>query len=192
MERDAWLLCAALAAATVVYYLACTTSRRAQRRRLPPGPTPLPVIGNVLSLRGNMHHALARLARERYGPVMALKLGLVTAVVVSSPDATREAFTKHDRRLAARAVRDTSRVRGLADRSMIWLPSSDTRWKMLRRVVATHVFSPRSIAAARGVPERKVRDIVGYFAAHVGEVVDVGEAVYSGGGQPRVERLLLR
>ncbi|XP_052165828.1 cytochrome P450 76M5-like [Oryza glaberrima] len=180
MEREAWLLCAVLAAATVVYYLACTTSRRARRRRLPPGPTPLPVIGNVLGLRGNMHHALARLARERYGPVMTLKLGLVTAVVVSSPGAAREAFTRHDRRLAARTVPDISRARGLAGRSMIWLPSSDPRWKTLRGVVAAHVFSPRSLAAARGVRERKVRDIVGYFAVHAGEAVDVGEAVYGG------------
>uniref|UniRef100_A0A0E0LWP8 Cytochrome P450 n=1 Tax=Oryza punctata TaxID=4537 RepID=A0A0E0LWP8_ORYPU len=123
MEREVcWLLWAALAAA-MVYYLTGTTRRRS--RRLPPGPTPLPVIGNVLSLRGNMHHALARLAGE-HGPVMALKLGLVTAVVVS-----------------------------FADRSMIWLPSSDPRWKTLRGVVATHVFSPRSLAAARGVRERK-------------------------------------
>uniref|UniRef100_I1QJZ9 Cyt-P450 monooxygenase n=1 Tax=Oryza glaberrima TaxID=4538 RepID=I1QJZ9_ORYGL len=182
MEREAWLLCAALAAAMVYYYyyyhLACTT-RRAQRR-LPPGPTPLPVIGNVLSLSGDMHHELARLAREQYGPVMTLKLGLVTAVVVSSPDAAREAFTKHDRRLAARTVPDISRARGLTGRSMIWLPSSDPRWKTLRSAVATHFFSPRSLTAARGVRERKVRDIVNYFAGHAAEVIDVSEAVYGG------------
>ncbi|KAF0898001.1 hypothetical protein E2562_001686 [Oryza meyeriana var. granulata] len=95
MEREVWLVCAALAAA-IVYYLASTTTRRRSgaARRLPPGPTPLPVVGNVLSLRGNMHHALARLARE-HGPVMTLKLGLVTAVVVSSPDAAREARGGH-------------------------------------------------------------------------------------------------
>lgn len=178
MESEVcWLLCAALAAAMACYYLTGTMRRRS--RRLPPGPTPLPVIGNVLSLRGNMHHALARLAGE-HGPVMALKLGLVTTVVVSSAGAAREAFTKHDRRLAARAVPDTTRARGFASRSMIWLPSSDPRWKTLRGVAATHVFSPRSLAAARGVRERKVRDIVGHLAGHAGEVVDVGKVVYGG------------
>ncbi|KAF0898000.1 hypothetical protein E2562_001685 [Oryza meyeriana var. granulata] len=174
-----WLLWAAFAA-VLVYYLAWTTRRLSGAgRRLPPGPTPLPVVGNVLSLRGNMHHALARLAGE-YGPVMKLKLGVVTAVVVSSPDAAREAFTKHDRRLAARTIPDASHARGYAERSMIWLPSSNPRWKTLRGVVATHVFSPRSLAAARGVRERKVRDIVEYIAKNAGEEVDVGQVVYGG------------
>ncbi|XP_040382987.1 cytochrome P450 76M5-like [Oryza brachyantha] len=179
MEHEVWwLLCAALAAA-MAYCAAGTARRRRRRRGLPPGPPPLPVIGNVLSLRGNMHHALAQLAGE-YGPVMTLKLGLVTTVVVSSADAAREAFTRHDRRLAARAVPDASRARGFAERSMIWLPSSDPRWKTLRGVVATHVFSPRSLAAARGVRERKVRDIVAYIAKHAGEEMDIGQVVYGG------------
>ncbi|KAG8047129.1 hypothetical protein GUJ93_ZPchr0008g11546 [Zizania palustris] len=178
MELESWLVvCAALAAAAVVYYYLTGVTRRRSGRRLPPGPTALPVIGNMLSLRGDMHHTLARLARE-YGPVMTLKLGPVTAVVVSSPNAAREAFTKHDRRLAARAVPDATRA--VSWRSMIWLPSSDPRWKMLRGVVAMYVFSPRSLASARGVRERKVRDIVAYFARHAGEEVDVRQVVYSG------------
>uniref|UniRef100_A0A0D9X9K8 Cytochrome P450 n=1 Tax=Leersia perrieri TaxID=77586 RepID=A0A0D9X9K8_9ORYZ len=96
-----WLLCAALAQA-LTYYLVASTTRRRRRQRLPPGPTPLPVIGNVLAIRGNTHHELARLARH-HGAVMTLRLGLATAAVVSSASAAREAYTRHDRRLAARA-----------------------------------------------------------------------------------------
>lgn len=146
---------------------------------MPPGPTPLPVVGNLLSLRGNLHHALARLARF-HGPVMTLKLGLTTAVVVSSRDAAGEAFGKHDRRLAARAIPDAARAVGFSDRSMIWLPSSDPLWKSLRGIVATNVFSPRGLAAARGARERKVRDLVSYFRGRAGREVDVGQAVYGG------------
>ncbi|KAK8451261.1 hypothetical protein SEVIR_6G183100v4 [Setaria viridis] len=111
---------------------------------------------------------------------MRLKLGLTTAVVVSSRGAAREAFARHDRRLAARAVPDAARALRFSDRSMIWLPSSDPRWKALRGIVATHVFSPRGLAAARGVRERKVRDLVGHLRDRAGLEVDVGQAVYGG------------
>ncbi|WVZ92571.1 hypothetical protein U9M48_038622 [Paspalum notatum var. saurae] len=174
MLREHCLLLLATLAASLLYYLTNVRRRHAGTGagRLPPGPSPLPLVGNLLDLRGgggNLHHTLARLARA-HGPVMRLRLGLTTAVVVSSRDAAREAFTKHDRSLSARAVPDIARAAGFSDRSMIWLPSSDPRWKALRGVVAAHVFSPRSLAAARGVRELKARDIE----------VDVGQAVYGG------------
>jgi len=177
METELWLLWATLAV-SLLYYLS-SLSRGADASQLPPGPKPLPLVGNLLDLRGHLHHALARLERA-HGPVMRLRLGLTTAVVVSSRDAAREAFAKHDRRLAARAVPDAARALGFSERSMIWLPSSDPRWKALRGIVAAHVFSPRSLAAVRAVRERKVRDLVGYLRGRVGREVDLGQAVYGG------------
>uniref|UniRef100_A0A0D9X8P7 Uncharacterized protein n=1 Tax=Leersia perrieri TaxID=77586 RepID=A0A0D9X8P7_9ORYZ len=172
-----WLLWITLAV-SVSYYIS-NRRRRVGGRRCPPGPMPLPFIGNLLNLRGHLPPALARLART-YGPVMTLKMGLTTTVVISSSDAAREAFTKHDRHLAARTVLDVTRSLGFADRSMIWLPSSDPVWKTLRGVAAANIFSPRGLASLRGVREGKVRELVGYLRARAGETVDVRHAVYGG------------
>ncbi|KAK3123614.1 hypothetical protein QOZ80_8AG0633590 [Eleusine coracana subsp. coracana] len=178
MERELWLLWAALAI-SFLYYLTFLKWPSGNGRQ-PPGPRPLPVIGNLLDLRrGNLHHTLVHLARI-HGPVMFLKMGLTTTVVISSRDAAREAFTRHDRRLAARTVRDSARVPGFFDRSVIWLPSSDQRWKTMRSILATHVVSPRSLATVRGVRERKVRDLVSYIRGRAGQELDVGLAVYGG------------
>ncbi|CAL4960556.1 unnamed protein product [Urochloa decumbens] len=188
MEPELWLLLWATLAISLLYlyYARLRRPRSSGAARLPPGPRPLPLIGNLLDLRsGNpLHHTLARLARA-HGPVMRLRLGLTTAIVISSRDAAREAFTKHDRRLSSRAVPDTRQALGFSSRSMIWLPSSDPLWKTLRGIVATHVFSPRGLAAARGAHERKVRDLVRYVrdhhaAAAARREVDVGQVVYGG------------
>ncbi|CAO2202173.1 unnamed protein product [Urochloa humidicola] len=183
MERESWLLLLATLAVSLLSYLIILRRRcPCAARPPPPGPRPLPLIGNLLDLRGgngNLHHTLARLARA-HGPVMRLELGLAAAVVISSRAAAAEAFTRHDRRLAARAVPDATRALGFSERSMVWLPSSDPRWKSLRGVVAAHVFAPRSLAAARGARERKARDLVAYLRGRAGEVVPVGEAVYGG------------
>ncbi|RLN03674.1 hypothetical protein C2845_PM13G19670 [Panicum miliaceum] len=98
----------------------------------------------------SLSRRLARLARAN-GPVMRLRLGLTTAVVASSRDAAREAFATHERRLASHAVPDTASALGFSERSVIWLPSSDPRWKSPRGTVAAHVFSQRGLAAARGL-----------------------------------------
>ncbi|KAE8804089.1 Cytochrome P450 76C4 [Hordeum vulgare] len=115
-----------------------------------------------------------------HGPVMTLKLGVVTTVFVSSRDAAWDAFAKHDRRISARTVPDTRRAMAHADRSMVWLPSSDPLWKTLRGIAATHVFSPCSLAAAQGARERAMNRMLEDFRRHVGQVVDIGHVLYHG------------
>ncbi|KAJ1267076.1 hypothetical protein BS78_07G028100 [Paspalum vaginatum] len=182
-----WLLwiTLAVAAAPVCYYFVfvIASTRGGAHHRQPPGPRQLPIVGNLLDLgdSNNLHQGLANLARV-HGPVMMLKLGLITTVFVSSRDAAWEAFTKHDRRLAARTVPDTRHALAHSERSMVWLPSSHPLWKTLRGVVASHVFSPRSLLAARGHRTRMVRDMVDCFRRHAdaGQEVEIGGVVYGG------------
>ncbi len=69
----------------------------ARWRNEPPGPTPLPVIGNLLNFYDKPHLALKRLA-ETYGDVMTLRVGSKSVVVVNSIEVLREALTRktHD------------------------------------------------------------------------------------------------
>ncbi|KAK4798739.1 hypothetical protein SAY86_031065 [Trapa natans] len=93
-------------------------------KKLPPGPPPLPLIGNLLSLAGDRaHRALADLA-GMHGPVMSLKLGSMRSVVISSAAAAREVMQKHDLTFSDRTVPDGIRHFDHHLRSIVWLPSA--------------------------------------------------------------------
>ena len=62
---------------------------------LPPGPTKLPIIGNLHQLQGLLHRCLHDLSKK-HGPVLFLRQGFVQMVVLSSSEAALEALKTHD------------------------------------------------------------------------------------------------
>ncbi|XP_044844360.1 cytochrome P450 2G1-like [Mauremys mutica] len=65
---------------------------RNQPGQLPPGPTPLPLLGNVLQLgRTKVIHSLEKL-REKYGPVFTVHLGSRRVVVLCGYQVVKEAL----------------------------------------------------------------------------------------------------
>ncbi|KAL6846482.1 hypothetical protein ACP4OV_023930 [Aristida adscensionis] len=175
-----WLVYVSLASCLLYKVFVSTKNGSGKPRRRPPGPAPLPLLGNVLDLRGEPHHALARLA-ETHGPVMSLRLGTATVIVASSAAAARDVLQRYDHVLAARSVTDAGRALGNHEHSVIWLPGGSPLWRRLRAVCTTHLFSARGLDATRAAREAKVRELVAFLraGAGAGEAVDVGRVVFS-------------
>uniref|UniRef100_A0A0E0M6T3 Cytochrome P450 n=1 Tax=Oryza punctata TaxID=4537 RepID=A0A0E0M6T3_ORYPU len=113
-------------------------------RRLPPGPTPLPLIGNLLDIASDLpHRSLARLA-GRHGPLMTVRLGTVVAIVASSPSTAREILQTHNGSLTGRVPPDAWHGVGHAANSVFVLPPR-RKWRALRRIGAEHLLSARQL-----------------------------------------------
>lgn len=151
-----------------------------RRRNLPPGPRALPLIGNLLDLGATPHRSLARLA-DRHGPVMALRLGVVTTVVASSAEAARDVLHRHDAAFSWRSVPDAARARDHDKHSMGWLPPSSARWRALRKVCSAELFAPHRLDARQSLRHEKARQLVAHVArlAGRGEAVDVGRVAFT-------------
>ncbi|TVU39804.1 hypothetical protein EJB05_13244, partial [Eragrostis curvula] len=149
------------------------------RRRLPPGPRPLPLIGNLLDLVNELpHRSLARLAR-RHGPLMTVRLGTMATVVVSSPSTARELLHTHNSILTGHNPPDAWLAHGHGANSVFVLPLGH-KWRALRRVGTEHLLSTRHLNGERMRP--LLRDaavgLVHRVAAELAAApVEVGRAV---------------
>uniref|UniRef100_A0A4W6FX67 Cytochrome P450 1A n=1 Tax=Lates calcarifer TaxID=8187 RepID=A0A4W6FX67_LATCA len=67
----------------------------------PPGPTPWPLVGNLLQMGDQIHLSLTRL-RLQYGDVFKMRLGSLTVVVLSGYTTIRQALVRQGEAFAGR------------------------------------------------------------------------------------------
>ncbi|KAM3912086.1 cytochrome P450 2A3-like [Leptodactylus fuscus] len=98
---------------------------------LPPGPTPLPILGNYLQLsKGNMVTSLLKL-RKKYGEVFTVFLGSRPVIVVTGYKAVREVYVDRSEDFLARG--DVSAFDLYYNNCGIALTNHMDRWRELRR-----------------------------------------------------------
>ncbi|XP_046306451.1 cytochrome P450 2C55 isoform X3 [Marmota monax] len=104
--------------------------QRSWRGRLPPGPMPLPILGNILQIDvKNISKSLTNLSKA-YGPVFTVYLGLRPTVVLHGYEAVKEALIDHGEVFSGRGsfpvVERVTKGLGI-------LLTTGNRWKVMRR-----------------------------------------------------------
>ncbi|KZV53588.1 geraniol 8-hydroxylase-like [Dorcoceras hygrometricum] len=174
-----FLLLLSIILCTCFYVL--SPAPRSIKGNLPPGPYRYPIIGNILDLGRNSHRSTAQLSKV-YGPLMSLKLGNVTLMVITSPQLAKEALQKHDQSMYGRANPAVSEVHGHGKVSMIWLPTNDSRWRVLRGICKNHIFSRRRLDETEPLRQenlRKLRDYMQECYDSCGRVVNISSMAFS-------------
>ncbi|CAE8653202.1 unnamed protein product [Polarella glacialis] len=84
------------------------------RRYLPPGPFPLPIIGNFHQLKPLPHRALQEFHRQ-YGPLITIYMGSRLTVVLGSPEVVKQTHKDQGDRFTHRVLTDFARISLHAD-----------------------------------------------------------------------------
>ncbi|CAA7016955.1 unnamed protein product [Microthlaspi erraticum] len=167
-----------LLAILFVFLTTAKTRRSSGRGSLPPGPPRLPLVGNIFQLGFNPHRSVAAFSKT-YGPIMSLKLGKLTAVVISSPETAKEALKTHEHALSARTYNDPLRAFDHHKHSIVWIPPSD-HWRFLRKTLTKTLLSPQNLDAIQFLRMRKVEELVSVVNQFCerGEAIDMARALF--------------
>ncbi|KAF8083597.1 hypothetical protein N665_0764s0004 [Sinapis alba] len=146
---------------------------------LPPGPPRLPIIGNIHQVGKLPHRSFADLSRT-YGPIMHLKFGRLNTVIVTSPEAAREVLKTHDHTLSGRYSPNSIRSINHQNVSVAWIHPSTARWRLLRKLAASHLFSPQRIEATKALRMKKVEELMSFMdeSSEREEAVDISRAAF--------------
>ncbi|MFS7910335.1 putative oxidoreductase [Helianthus anomalus] len=117
-----------------------TTQLRRRSSNLPPTVFPsLPIIGHLYLLKPPIYRTLAKLS-TKHGPILGLQLGFRRVLVVSSPSAAEECFTKNDVIFANRPKMLFGKIIGVNYTSLGWASYGDN-WRNLRRIASIEILS---------------------------------------------------
>ncbi|MBA0731119.1 hypothetical protein Golax_020331 [Gossypium laxum] len=113
-----------------------------------PGPVGLPLLGLLTVFNGSTpHRILAKLAKTLNAvKLMAFSVGFTRFIISSDPETARDIL--HNSAFADRPVKESA-YELLFHRAMGFAPFGDY-WRNLRRISATHLFSPKRIAGFEG------------------------------------------
>ncbi|XP_053577687.1 cytochrome P450 2C29-like isoform X2 [Bombina bombina] len=123
---------AVLLIACVVFFLLniLQTSRLQGKGKLPPGPTPLPILGNILQICGKYTFKSFFKLGEKYGPIYTIYMGQKPIVILSSCDAVKEALIDNGDKFSGRGYMPVIE-RITSGHGVIY--SNGEQWKQLRR-----------------------------------------------------------
>lgn len=155
------------------------SSLRSQRyTKLPPGPYPYPIIGNIFQLGRNPHQSLTKLSKT-YGPLMYLKLGSINTMVVSSPEIAKEVLQKHDQAFSSRIITAAARALDHHKASVACLPA-ESKWRSYRKICKEQMFSLERLEASQGLRRDKLQKLLDYVqeCRSSGQVVDIAEVAF--------------
>ncbi|KAI3501193.1 hypothetical protein L1887_29055 [Cichorium endivia] len=150
-----------------------------RRRRLPPGPAGLPIIGSLLDIGPKPHESLAKLSKK-HGPLMTIRLGSITSVVASTPDAAREILQRNDEACSGRIV--SHAVTGMAnhDAAVLWI-SANEEWRTIRKALNTYLIHQNKLDTLRDLRQNVVEGMLEYLrvSGRKKVAVDIGKLAFA-------------
>ncbi|XP_051150816.1 cytochrome P450 81C13-like [Andrographis paniculata] len=142
----------------LLFHLLKLRSSRPSLSSPPSCGRPLPIVGHLHLIKDPLQQALTELG-SRHGTIYSLRLGSRSCVVVSSPSAIEECFTKNDVVLANRP-RTVAGDRLTYNYSTFAFSPYGHTWRVLRRLSVVEMFSSNRLQNSAALRQEEIRVFV--------------------------------
>ncbi|XP_049389978.1 trimethyltridecatetraene synthase-like [Solanum stenotomum] len=139
------------------------------KRKLPPGPKPWPIIGN-LNLLGSLPHESLHHLSQKYGDLMLLKFGSKPVLVASSPEMAKEILKTHDAIFASRPALAAGKYTSFNYSDMTWAPYG-AYWRQARKIYLTEIFSPKRLDSLEYIRIEERQTLISRLFPHSGKPI---------------------
>ncbi|EOY30248.1 Cytochrome P450 superfamily protein isoform 2 [Theobroma cacao] len=167
-----WFVVAITWLASLAFLSRIFTSRRNQLK-LPPGPKPWPIIGNLNLIDSLPHQSLHKLS-QKYGPLMQLKFGSYPVVVASSADMAKQFLKNHDQNFASRPQTAAGKHTTYNYKNITWAPYGPY-WRQGRKIYLNELFSSKRLESFEYIRVEEMRAFVSRLYGFSGKPVVLKE-----------------
>ncbi|KAK9054392.1 hypothetical protein SSX86_025470 [Deinandra increscens subsp. villosa] len=122
----------------------------------PPGPPGLPFIGNLHQLDPSTLPASLRNLAKPYGPIVSLRFGFNSVIVISSPSLAKEVLKTQDLLFCDRPLSFTGERKMSYDGIDIAFSPYGEQWKKMRKIFNHHLFSPKRVQSLSYIREDEI------------------------------------
>lgn len=126
--------------------------------RIPPGPRPWPMVGNLWQIKPVRCRGFLEWA-ERYGPIVSVWFGSSLNVVVSTSELAKEVLKENDQLLADRPRNRSTQRFSRNGMDLIWADYGPHYIKV-RKLCNLELFTPKRLEALRPIREDEVTAMV--------------------------------
>ncbi|KAG0481358.1 hypothetical protein HPP92_011884 [Vanilla planifolia] len=130
-----------------------------------PRPINLPVIANIHRLFGpNAAHCTNGQLSSTYCPMMLLKLGEISVVVISSSEAAADIMKTHELSFASRPISASTDAIFYGGNDIVF-GCYDDFWRQMRGLCATHLLSSKRLRSYQAIRQNEISRLVRSIAA---------------------------
>ncbi|KAL4968454.1 cytochrome P450 [Aspergillus stella-maris] len=160
--KNVWILFVSFAVAVIASSVALVVPyswASLRPRDFPPGPKPLPFIGNLNLIPSSKTFTLFHKWTKQYGPILGLKFGPANVVILNNWRDVQELLEKRGTIYSSRPPNYIANTLICPNNTHILFTPYNSAWKSLRKA-AQALFTPRELATIAPIQEAEATQTI--------------------------------